>query len=566
MNLSKITSTLTFLLCLAAPDLSAQIPAFEHAIAFSGSGPVQSRNVQIDASGNIFTTGQFEGTADFDGNSNVLSMTSTGFEDIYIEKTDPSGTLLWAVSIGGVALDDGTGLVLDAQGNPILVGGFDMTVDFDPGPGTAFRVSTGDADGFVLKLDGANGNFMWVKTFGGALNDYAEAVAIDPFGHLFIVGNFEGTADFDPGQANFLLTSAGGYDVFVLHLDSQGDFEAAVSFEGLDSSDELGYAIAVDDMGSVLITGGFLGTVDFDPGAGTSMLNSAGGNDIFLLRLDYQGNLIYARAYGGPSEDYGFDIEPIGDGELYIAGGYSAGASFDGGTTVAPFAGGTDCFLARVDSFGQIIWLRTFGGDGWDYVKTLAVDPDSSTFCAGPFTSTIDLDPDSGDFDLVSQGGDDVFLTRFDPNGSFTGGHAFGGTGDDVAEELAAGVAGDLCLVGTFNGTVDFDFGAGNFPLSSPVEPAAYVLIMRTVVGMEEPSLSEWKLFPNPCAEQLYVEVEGDLREGEWEVLDLRGVVVERGDFQTSRFELDLTGIPSGMYVLRIMGDGKMGNRRFLRR
>ena len=117
------------------------------------------------------------------------------------------------------------------------------------------------------------------------------------------MGSFQGTADFDPGAGTFNLTSAGDYDIFISKLDSSGNFVWAKSLGG--TGYDVSYGIALDSGGNVYTTGSFSGTVDFDPGAGTFNLTSAGTGDIFVSKLDSNGNFVWARSLGGTSDAVG---------------------------------------------------------------------------------------------------------------------------------------------------------------------------------------------------------------------------------------------------------------------
>jgi hypothetical protein len=126
---------------------------------------------------------------------------------------------------------------------------------------------------------------------GGTNVDQGIDVALDSAGNVYTTGFFLGTVDFDPGAGTFNLTSAGSGDLFVSKLDASGNLVWARSMGGAASSDE-GYGIVVDGAGNVYTTGSFSGTGDFDPGAGTANLTSAGSFDVFVQKLDASGNFV----------------------------------------------------------------------------------------------------------------------------------------------------------------------------------------------------------------------------------------------------------------------------------
>ncbi len=241
------------------------------------------RGIAVDIAGNVYTTGYFNGTGDFDPGPGTFNLTSAGVWDIFVSKLDSAGGFVWAKRMGGTEPDWGFGIAMDATGNVYTTGYFEGTVDFDPGPGT-FNLTSASSweDVFVLKLDGA-GNFVWAKRMGGTGVDAGWDIAVNGAGNVYTTGHFQGTTDFDPGPGTFNLTSAGSTDIFVSELDSAGDFVWAKSMGG--TSGDYSRGIAVDGAGNVYTTGHFQGTGDFDPGPGTFNLTSAGNSDIFVSKL-----------------------------------------------------------------------------------------------------------------------------------------------------------------------------------------------------------------------------------------------------------------------------------------
>ena len=154
-----------------------------------------------------------------------------------------------------------------------------------------------------------NVEFAWAAGMGGTTY-YPDAsglgIAVDASGNVYATGVFRGIVDFDPGPGTFNLTSSGGFDIFVQKLDASGNFLWARRMGGTDS--DVGKGIAVDASGNVYTTGLFGGTVDFNPGAGTALLASAGSSDIFVSKLDASGNFLWAVSMGGTSTDIGFGI------------------------------------------------------------------------------------------------------------------------------------------------------------------------------------------------------------------------------------------------------------------
>jgi hypothetical protein len=249
-----------------------------------GTGADMGASIAVDASGNVYTTGFFSGTADFDPGAGAFILSSEGNNDTFISKLDASGDFVWAKRTNRrtFSFSDGRSIAVDASGNVYTTGDFDGITDFDPGAGAFNLISAGDQDIFISKLD-ASGNLVWAKQMGGTGFDVGHSIAIDTSGNLYITGVFWGTADFDPGAGVFNLSSAGSFDVFISKLDASGNFVWAKQMGG--TNDDVGHSIAVDASGNVYTTGYFEGTAYFDPGAGAFNISSAGGNDIFVYKM-----------------------------------------------------------------------------------------------------------------------------------------------------------------------------------------------------------------------------------------------------------------------------------------
>ena len=247
-----------------------------------GSSSEGGRSIAVDASGNIYTTGYFQGSVDFDPGPGLFNLTPVGPSDVFISKLDSSGTFLWAKAMGGNAVF-GSSIVVDNNGNIYTTGQFQGTVDFDPGPGIFNLTSAGNYDIFISKLE-ASGNFLWAKNMGGSALDLGYSIAVDSNKNVYSIGRFHGTVDFDPGLGIYNLTSVGVDDIFISKLDPSGNFLWA---KNIDVNTTRSKSMAVDPNGKIYCTGRLDGTIDIDPGPGIYNLTSVVG-DIFVLKLDQQ--------------------------------------------------------------------------------------------------------------------------------------------------------------------------------------------------------------------------------------------------------------------------------------
>ncbi len=442
---------------------------FESAERIGGTGNDQGHDAAVDTSGNVYTTGFFEGTTDFDPGAGTFNLTSMGGNDIFVQKLDASDNFVWAKAMGGTSNDGGHDTAVDPSGNVYTTGAFQGTVDFDPGAGTFNLTSAGSNDIFVSKLD-ASGNFAWAKAMGGTGStgsDVGLAIAVDAPGNVYTTGYFNGTADFDPGAGVSNLTSAGNRDIFISKLDASGNFMWAKAMGG--TSSDVGYDFAVDTSGNVYITGSFQGTVDFDPGAGTATLTSAGDRDVFIQKLDASGNFTWAKQIGDTSSDAGLSITVDALGNVYTTGFFEGATDFDpgAGTFNLTSAGNWDIFIQKLDASGNFLWAKRMGGTLFDSGDSIAVDASGNAYTTGSFSGTTDFDPGAGTFNLTSAGSADIFVSQLDASGEFMWAKQMGGTGYDTGHSIAVDASGTAYTTGWFQATADFDPGAGTFNLTS---------------------------------------------------------------------------------------------------
>jgi Ig-like domain CHU_C associated/Secretion system C-terminal sorting domain/SprB repeat/Beta-propeller repeat/Bacterial Ig-like domain (group 2) len=460
-------SLLMFLLLVGSALCHAQSPSLVWAKSMGGTSYEIAYSNVVDASGNVYTVGIFAGTSDFDPGAGVYNLTSAGFGDIFVSKLDASGNLIWAKSMGGADSDDGRSIAVDGSGNVYITGDFRGTADFDPGTGVFnLTAPTGFADMFISKLD-ASGNFVWAKLIGGSGPDGSLSIAVDGSGNLYTTGFFNSTVDFNPGAGVSNLT-ASDLDIFILKLDASGNFVWVKNMVGA-SFDNIGYSITVDGSGNVYTTGSFDGTIDFDPGSGVSNLTSAGFTDIFVSKLDASGNFVWARRMGGTGNEQGNDIVVDGSGNVYTTGFFNGTVDFDPNSGVSNLtsAGNNDVFVSKLDASGNFVWAKNIGGTSSEKGNGIALDGSGNVYMTGFFKGTADFDHGAGVTNITSVGFSDIFVSKLDASGNFVWARSMGGTNLEEGYSIAIDISGNIYTTGYFNGTVDFDPGAGTFNLTS---------------------------------------------------------------------------------------------------
>jgi hypothetical protein len=391
-----------------------------------GTAPDSASAIAVDSGGNIYTTGYFGGTADFDPGADVYNLTSAGADYIFVSKLDSNGNFVWAKSMAGTYWKSSDDIALDLGGNVYTTGSFYGTVDFDPGAGT-YNLTSKWGDIFVSKLD-SNGDFVWAKNMGGTeseqgyVHDFSNRIALDSSGNVYTTGGFADTVDFDPGLGTFTLTTDWSFDIFISKLDSYGNFVWAKSMGG--TNRDVGYDITLDSSGNIYTIGLFEGIADFDPGADIFNLTSAGADDIFVSRLDSNGNFIWAKSMGGTNRDVGNGIALDLSSNVYTTGFLQGTADFDPGADVYNLTseGIWDIFICKLAHDAVIQYIQidikpgsypnpiNLGSKGVVPVAVLTtaefdasdLDPASVLFAGAPPLRWVQQDVDwDGDMDLL---------------------------------------------------------------------------------------------------------------------------------------------------------------------
>ncbi|MCL5098962.1 MAG: SBBP repeat-containing protein, partial [Candidatus Omnitrophica bacterium] len=276
------------------------------------------------------------------------------------------GNFQWAQRVGGPGNDQGLGIAVDASGNCYVTGEFEGTAQF----GNVTLVSTGGKDLFVIKFNNA-GELQWARQAGGIGHDSGQKIAADSAGHCYVTGMFEVSARF----GDLTLTSGGMQDMFVARYNADGSLEWAHQGGGLE--DDAGQGVSTDGAGNVYVTGWFQDRATF----GQTELTSAGGVDAFIAKYDGAGELQWIKPAGGPGDDWGMDIAADAAGDSCATGWFSGNASF-GGTAVQS-AGADDIYVTRFDPNGQLQWVRTAGGPGYDWGQGIVIDTSGDCYVTG---------------------------------------------------------------------------------------------------------------------------------------------------------------------------------------
>jgi hypothetical protein len=566
---SKSNPGIALLLLLSFfTNTKGQTPDWIWARSMGGSSFDRPYSVTCDHAGNVYMTGAFYSTADYDPGPGTATITSAGFEDIFISKLNASGNLIWVKRIGGISFDIGQSIKSDAAGNVYTTGQFKGTVDFDPGTGNFNLTSAGgNSDVFILKLD-SSGNFIWAKQIAGTSDDISQSLVIDSNGKLIMIGYFRGTADFDPGNGVYNLSASTGHDdVFVLKLDTAGNFLWAKAMDG--AGNAYGRSLGVDLSDNIYLTGYFEGSIDFNPEpTDTFTITAAGSKAVFLCKLSDSGNFIWAKAIGGaPGVARGFSLSLDLTGEnFYVTGYFYGNVDFDPDSANSFYLPSTgisnEIFISQLDTSGNFGWAKKIGGtlpsDECDAIN-LAQDASGNLYSTGWFSGTIDFDPDSGIFNLTSNGGYDTFIYKLDNSGNFKFAKRMGGISSDYGQAIAINSEGNVYLIGNFeSASIQFDnTNLTNTDIGFTPDVFIAKLDTSSLTGDIELTWNddEVLVYPNPAHHYFSIALKNIHSKAEVIIIDMHGKIIYTiAATGEQKIEVNTKDFANGIYLIQIIG------------
>ena len=538
------------ILCLAQATL-AQAPDW---IWATNSGSVSNdygNAVCTDTEGNAYVAGTFQGATITFGN-HVLQNTAEGYLDFFVVKYDPEGNVVWAVNDGGKKNDYAYGICTDAIGNVFITGYF--TSDSLPiGPSLLVNPSLGPnyPDVFTAKYD-PNGNALWGRS-GESEVAYGNGIGSDASGNVYITGSFRSSISFD----GYMLQGYGD-DGFLVKYDTDGNVAWGDRMGG--TATDWSRAMDVDPDGNAYVTGFFMDSASF----GKTTLVSAnpyGYMEIFVAKFDSDGDNVWANYALVPyigNYASGTGIAADEAGSVYLTGYFQYTLAF--GNDTLGNAGNHGTFLAKYDSDGQPLWGRSPGGTGNDFGAAVCTEANGNVLVTGHYESPF-LSFSGYPVVNANAGYDDVFVARYDPNGNALGATGIGGPGNEYGMSITGSPGGEVYLTGyfgsysvDFSGTVLTNTGSNDTFLAKM--PSDAMNSVPTVEGSADVSL-----YPNPAHDRIHFLSEGLSEVRVYDVAS-RKILVRQFTNMTT---IDVTAMPSGLYVYELKRNGTVVKGKFVR-
>jgi hypothetical protein len=393
-----------------ANSFKAQIPSFAWLKNWNSAGIVLIEDMQVNKHGHVYVVGYFSNTVDFDPGPGTFTLSALSINNGFILELDALGQFVWAGAISGGNASPCRSVDFDQQGN-VYVRGFtngNLTTDLDPGPGTQI-VNSSNSE-FLLKLNPLN-QYMWAGLFGSGANAQLRKELRVLNGYIYCVGSFGSVADLDPGPA--------------VH----------------------NYAC-------------------------TSQASPATNGDFFILKLDLNGNLVWA-ATPSSSDNWekitSFSIDSIGN--IYVIGTFTGTCDFSPSAPPAILTytgtGQWDSFIAKYAQSGTLAWVKQFNSSNYLAAPSDILCHNSLVYFSATFGTNYDWDLGPGTFTLAGMGSNDCAYVAYDPSGNFKWAKQVAGPGQENPFILSSAPQGKIYSLGKFASTIDFDPGPAVYSVTA---------------------------------------------------------------------------------------------------
>ena len=394
------------------------------------------------------------------------------------------------------------GVASDSEGNVYSFGSFLDTLDFDPGPDTLW-LGSGAFTTYLQKVN-AQGELVWARQVGVSGTNFGRDIFLDAQDNIYVAGSFMFSVGIAADTGTLVFQTRGGIDMYVAKFTPQGNLLWATHLGSANGDALNGMRVTPD--GHVYVSASYNGTAYFVPGDSTLSFTARGGSDIFLTKLDPDGDLAWIRVFGGKRADIAGTVAPDAQGNVVLTFAFHDSLDADPGpgtwwlkahddkadvaiikltaagdliwATKAGLAGiqtptslavdpwnnvivageyvfgGYAGFVTQVDSLGHPGWFHIIPSDHWPYV---VVDSLANVYVSSIWEDSWDMDPGPGVY-MVTCNGAGVYVAQFNPQGIFKSGWVLE-RGISLPTGMAMGANQTLVIGGNYTAFVDFDPG-----------------------------------------------------------------------------------------------------------
>jgi hypothetical protein len=561
MKKSILIAAFIFTATVANKPVSAQSIDWSWAKSAGGTGEERGYRITTDISGNVYVTGYFKSPFITFGSTTLGNAGGAGCiggcSDIFVVKYDATGNMLWAKRAGGTNEDMSYGISTDAGGNVYITGYFKSSF-------IAFGSTTLSNAGGLGCSGGCSDVFVTKYDAAGNVL-WATSAGGTHFDEGKCIstdasGNVCVTGHFHSYTINFgsfSLTNANGMSSDIFIVKYDSVGNALWANSGNGTNDDLGNGITTDASRNVYLTGYFYSTNIIFGGSTLTNVNP-GWSDIFVAKYDSSGNVIWVKSAGGTSGDRGFSISTDTSGNVYATGiFYNANISF--GSDTLTNAGGDDIYIAKYDSSGNVLWAESAGQADDDWSNGITTDASGNLYVTGGFRSPA---ISFGSFTLTnaSTGASDIFVAKYDTGGNTLWAKRAGGIAFDDSHSVSTDISGNVFVTGFF-GSASIAFGSDTLANAGGID--IFTAKLSDFTGIEENSLSyALHIYPNPFSSKVSITLKNQsIKQVIITIKNILGqtVFTEKSEIRNpqSEMKLDLEFLQQGIYFLEINFDGE---------
>jgi len=366
--------------------------------------------VAVDNNQDVYITGMYDGTVLFGD----FELTTQGYYDIYLAKYNPDGECLWLISAGGeYFFDHALTMDFDSENNVFLTGCFDHTAMFGDTIVSAGVASGGNpntewgGETFLAKYS-SDGDFLWVKYIPGTHHiNRGHSLIIDSQDNIYMSGKFQGEMYFDDET----IISNGHFDIFTARFNNDGNVIWVNNSGGNLDDKPTPSAVAIDGSNNVYLSGYFKEESDFNG----NTLFSNGMMDIYLVKYDQDGNVVWVKNEGGTDDERVYGISQYNH-RIYLTGYFNGSSVFDN-SIVLTSQGAKDIFVGCYNTDGNFLWADRHGGQGDDWAFQIVNDESDGYYITGFHNNQASF----GDTTIYTSGFANLFFGKFTDNTVYTG-------------------------------------------------------------------------------------------------------------------------------------------------
>lgn len=276
---------------------------------------------------------------------------------------------------------------------------------------------------FVRKYSD-EGKLAWTRCLGGKGNDRAYSIITDDKGNVLVTGYFEDRLIVNESKK---VTASGGKEVFILKFTSKGEVVWLKSLDG--PGFDVGLDLSVTPEGNLYTSGWFQNEIHYKTKGAANTLSAKGGFDFYVMKLNPDGGLIWAKSFGSKGYDGAVAVTADSTSAVYITGAFAGTTDFDPGATTFRLKaeGDSDAFVLKLASSGSFEWAQAVGGKSREGSNAITLDKKGNVYTTGYFTDTLLLDKAQ----IAAEGGNDIFIQKLNSKGDLKWVKRLGGDGQD---------------------------------------------------------------------------------------------------------------------------------------